>query len=338
MSVRRRSVLAVVGVIAVLAVSAGVVVWVMQKRGPWSPPPLVLEGAVLTANTDPSQRTPIAGVTVTATADSRNVTAQSDETGSFRTTFQPGIRAGQAVTLTFQKPGYHNAQLIAGQPGDQLYIVQMTPLEVRTQAKLELSAAGKPVVIRNVRVRYTAKDETTIPVGSIAKQFAALNNGNIPCRDQKPCSPDGRWKATLTTLPLDAEDRNEFQNVRVSCIAGPCRFTKIESDELTHPERKLSISVLNWSDTTDFLVEADVVRTMSTNSVRTSYPFVLEDTMNFALPPNSEGPAIEAELNGQFIVFPLGPDALLSWATCNVESSQDGNHIFRCRLKPGYEF
>jgi hypothetical protein len=315
-----------------------IAIQIRESGWSWSATPLTLEGSVLTQNVDPTERTPLAGVTVTAMGDGRMVKGKSDATGYFSVTFDRGLKKDSQSELLFQKPGYKTTRLVATRPGDQLYIAQMTPLETKPPAKLDLPPAEKPVVITDVKVRYSAKDQTTIPVGSIAKQFSALNNGNVPCRNQKPCSPDGRWKATLTTLPLDAEERNQFRNVRVSCIAGPCRFTKIDSAAFATPSRRISVSVLNWSDTTDFLVEADVVRTMVTDRVRTSYPFVLDDTMNFALPPNSEGPAIEADFNGQFTVFPLGPDALLSWATCNVELSADGNQIFRCRLKPGYQF
>ena len=51
----------------------------------------------------------------------------------------------------------------------------------------------------------------------------------------------------------------------------------------------------------------------------------------------AKGPSIEADENGQGMVFLLGPNLILSWATCSVEAS-DHNKIFRCTLKPGYEF
>jgi hypothetical protein len=60
--------------------------------------------------------------------------------------------------------------------------------------------------------------------------------------------------------------------------------------------------------------------------------------MNFALPEGSEGLSIEATLNGQEIVFPVGPDSLLSWATCGVETPAGGNRFYRCQLKPEYAF
>jgi hypothetical protein len=60
--------------------------------------------------------------------------------------------------------------------------------------------------------------------------------------------------------------------------------------------------------------------------------------MNFALPPSSEGPCIEADLDGQYIVFPMGPALIVSIANCSVEVSPDGNKLYRCQLKPGYQF
>ena len=58
----------------------------------------------------------------------------------------------------------------------------------------------------------------------------------------------------------------------------------------------------------------------------------------FALPANAEGPSVVADLNAEEIVFPLGPKLILSWATCSVEVAPGGNKIYRCELKPGYQF
>jgi hypothetical protein len=100
----------------------------------------------------------------------------------------------------------------------------------------------------------------------------------------------------------------------------------------------VKISVLNWSDTAVFLVEADVTRTAVTETIRRSYPTIIGETMSFALPGAAEGPTIEAALNGEEIVFPLGPKLILSWATCSVEVPPDQNRTYRCELKPGYQF
>jgi hypothetical protein len=212
----------------------------------------------------------------------------------------------------------------------------MQPLPTEPSKPNTAVNPAKIVEIKNIQVRYSFKDESTVGVGSLAKQFSAPNTGNVPCRGHIPCSPDGRWKATMTDLSLDAEPGNEFGNVRVSCIAGPCAFTKIDPDHFQQAQSRITVSVLNWSDTADFLIEADISRTMVTDSVRISYPFILGDTMNFALPPSSEGPSVEADMGGQYIVFPLGPALILSWGTCSVEVSPNGDKQYRCQSKPGY--
>jgi hypothetical protein len=189
-----------------------------------------------------------------------------------------------------------------------------------------------------VRLRYTVKTTTTRNISSAAQPFQIKNKGNVPCDEHGPCSPDGKWKAAIGSVSLDAGEGNEFRNARLSCIAGPCPFTKVESDNIAHPGRNLRASIRNWSDTTTFLVEAEVTRTMISDMVRQSYPIIFGDAMEFTLPANAEGPCIEAELDGTDIVFPLGPAMRLSWASCIVDVSQDHTKLFQCELKPGYAF
>lgn len=334
----RKTLLIMAAVLVVLIVIA-IAIKMANLRAPGSNPPITLEGSVLQANTDPSDRTPLSDVTITASNVTTVVLGKSDPTGYFRLIWDRSGRTEGPLTLTFESPNYRKRKIDATRPGDQLYIVQMYPLQSDSEATS--TAAEVPAtwtLIKNVRVRYSFKGASTIPVGSIAKQFLAHNIGNTPCRGRLPCSPDGRWKATITNLPLDADVENEFRNLRISCIAGPCHFTRIRPDTVERPGRRITVSVLNWSDTTAFLAEADVTRTMVTEQVRQSYPFLLGDTMSFALPPSSQGPSIEANLDGEPIVFPLGPRLFLSWATCSVEVSKDGNKIYRCQLKPGYRF
>ncbi|HZS53897.1 MAG TPA: carboxypeptidase regulatory-like domain-containing protein [Bryobacteraceae bacterium] len=302
-------------------------------------PPVTLVGDVIKQDSDVTQQTPIPGVIVTASGGATVVAQRSGPSGFFSITLNPGVEKGTAVVLTFKHPDYKTLKITATNPGDQLYIARMEPLQSQQGAVSQKpETSGKVVQISNTRVRYTLKEQSTVNVGSLAKQFPAHNMGNIPCRGRLPCSPDGRWAATRTTLPLDAGQGNEFRNVRILCVAGPCAFTKIETDAAEHPAQKIVVSVLNWSDTTNFLVEADRMRTMVTDAVQQSYPFIIGQTMTFALPPGSEGPSIEADLDGQYIVFPLGPTLILSWATCSVEVSKEGNKIYRCQLKNGYRF
>jgi hypothetical protein len=300
--------------------------------------PVTLTGSVLLQDADPAKQTPLPGVTVIATEGGAQVTTSSGPTGFFSLTLGRRLPGIHPVTLTFQHPNYKTLQIDTGKPGDQLYIARLQPIRsnLASLPKGEQKSAVKFVDIKNVRVRYSSKNESTMGIGSLAKQFSAANVGDVPCRGQKPCSPDGQWKATKTALSIDAGDGNEFTNVRVLCIAGPCAFTQTEPDRFDQPQRKITISVLNWSDTADFVVEADVSRTMVTNAVRISYPFIVGQTLSFALPPTSEGPTVEAELNGQNIIFPLGPALILAWGDCSVEVSSDGEKIFRCQAKPGY--
>ena len=76
-----------------------------------------------------------------------------------------------------------------------------------------------------------------------------------------------KWKAAVGSISLDAGEGNEFRNARVSCIAGPCPFTKIESHNFSHDGRTLNVSALDWSDTATFLLEAEVDRPWSATPV-----------------------------------------------------------------------
>ena len=323
-----------------ICVLIGALLFQRIRRRPNAPlAPITLVGDVLKQDSDPARQTPLAGVLVTASAGTYTVSAKSGPTGLFSLTLNAGPQKGQSVILAFRHPDYKPLHIVADHPGNQLYIARMETLEPQSPGTSANAAnAAKLVELSNIRVRYSMKQESTVDVGSLAKEFTAHNLGNVPCRGRLPCSPDGRWAATRTDLPLDAEDGNEFENVRVLCVAGPCAFTKVESVAPTTPKRSITVSVLNWSDNAVFLVEADVIRTMVTEAIQYAYPFIVGSTMNFALPSGSEGPSIEADIDGQYIVFPLGPLLILPWATCTVEVSQPSNSIFRCRLKPGYRF
>jgi hypothetical protein len=200
--------------------------------------------------------------------------------------------------------------------------------------------ATKPTtfISSNVSIRYSEKSSTVIDVGSAAKTFEVVNTANIDCKHQNPCSPDGKWKAAIGAISLDAGEGNKFQKPRVSCIAGPCPFTKIDSNRLAEGDRVLNVSVRNWSDPATFLVEAEIVHPMIGDIVRQSYPSILGRNLSFTLPAGAEGVSIEAEVDGSRIVFPLGPDMCLSWAECNVEVAKDRTSTYRCELKSAFEF
>ncbi|HXJ42198.1 MAG TPA: carboxypeptidase-like regulatory domain-containing protein [Bryobacteraceae bacterium] len=316
----------------------GVAIIVAVRRGRSPANTILLTGAVLTEDPDPRRQTPVGNVKITAIGGAFSAETTSDSSGQFRLTVRPGLVPGRYITMRFEHAEY-NALEVTEAANDRLYVVRMQPLARQPVAPPDHGSAPQTTAqIGNVRVRYSFKDQTTMNVGSIAKQFQAVNTGNVPCAGHRPCSSDGKWKAAIGSLTLDAGQGNVFRNARVSCIAGPCPFTRLGPDDLSRPVRVLQITALNWSDTASFLVEAEVTRTMATDMVRQSFPFITGQTMSFALPATAEGPSVVADLNDEQIVFPLGPNLILSWASCTVEVVPGGNRVYRCELKPGYQF
>lgn len=312
-----------------LGIVAGVVITSRQ------PPVLTtsLQGAVLVSDTDPTKQTPISDAQITATLGVDIGAAKSDSSGFFRLALNPGVLPGQPITLKFRRSNYRPLDMT--EPAEnQIYLAHMVPVAIEKVVKPN----GPEVTIADARIRYSTKTMTTVNVGTIVKTFEVKNTNAIPCRNQNPCSPNGKWKATIASASYDAEAGNEFRDVRVSCIAGPCPFTRIESESFSGSGRILTVSARNWSDTTTFLVEASVTHNMISDMIRQSYPFISGQAMSFTLPPTAEGPSIEAEVNGSDIVFPIGPNLSLSWAACTVKLDADRSKLYRCELKPGYRF
>jgi len=295
--------------------------------------PITIKGAVLSQDADPQKQLPIADVEIVGTDGSTVSSCKSDSSGFFSLTLRRGLRRRQAVTLRFRHPGYQPLDLNE-YVGDKIYLARMVPVSHRTP----VTSDHPEVTVSNVRVRYSVKATTEADVGSAVKTFQVANVGNVACKGRHPCSPDGKWKAALSSTSLDAGEGNEFRNARVSCIAGPCPFTRVEFEDLSRGGRTVNVSVRDWSDTTTFLVEAEVAHPMVSDIVRESYPVIFGQALNFSLPASAEGPSIEAEINGDSIVFPLGPDLFLSWADCHVRVEKDQSKAYRCELKSGYRF
>lgn len=318
------------GVIAIVITVLGVVM--LERRQPRGV--RLVTGAVLTADTERQRQRPIAEARVSATAGESTAIGVTDESGLFRLTLDPPFPPDQPVVLKVEHPDYHTVE-VAGLSAGELHLVRLQPMEPPHQGNDEDTAE---VVIANVRVRYTFKTETTVEIASAARTFEIVNSVNVPCGDAPLCSPDGRWKAALGTFSIDAGPSRQFRNVRLSCLAGPCPFTRVQSDEFSRGGQVIGGSVLNWSDTVTYLVEAEVAQHVVSDLVRHSYPAIFDRFMNFTLPPGAQGPSIEAEVNGEPIVFPLGPQLRLSWATCRLDARGDGTRVYRCELKPGYAF
>jgi hypothetical protein len=325
---------------SVAAVVAAVVIVLIVRSQRWRPRTITIQGAVVRKDADVRKELPVANVAVIVTDGLMTVRTQSDASGYFNLRFRENVWPGQTVTLSFRDPNYEAYDLTL-HPGirstaQKLYIAKLTPLHAPPPPR----ASGKLSVVSNVRIRYTVNSKGDLNIASAVQTFQVVNQGNVPCNRQAPCSPDGLWKANTNSITVDAGPDHEYRDVRASCIAGPCPFTRIDSSGYNQGGRVITVTALNWSDTATFLLEAEVFRTAINSNVRESYPVIFGQTLNFTLPPTEEGVSIEADLDGTPMVFPLGFDLSLSWADCNSRSNREGEHsiVYRCELKPGYKF
>ena len=295
--------------------------------------PLWLKGAIVVQNADPSKEVPIANVDITVNSGAGIVKAKSDSSGFFTLQLPISVRRGRMIALQAHHPDYKPLTL-SDYVADKLYIVQMVP----TVQSVSAPANRPTTTVANLRVRYSIKATTTVNIGSAVKTYEVQNKGNVPCKGQNPCSPDGLWKAAIGSISLDAGTGNEFRNARVSCIAGPCPFTRIERDGFTRGGENISASLRVWSDTATFLLEAEVFHPMATDIVHESHPVIFGRTLSFTLPASAEGVCLQADLAGETVIFPLGPALFLSWAKCDARTTGDQTKAYRCELKPEYQF
>jgi hypothetical protein len=305
----------------------GAVLYVHFRRHP-----IVISGAVTVQSSDFRKELPISNVEIGVADGLALAPAKSNSSGFFALRLLKRVRHGDRITLTFRHPGYQPLDL-HDVAADKLYIVHMRPVPSKPRPE-----SGKPSVkIANIVVRYSFKTLRSIDVGSAVKTFEVDNTANIPCNHAPVCSPDGKWKANIGTFTLSAGLGNEFHNARLSCIAGPCPFTQVVSDNFAKGGPTLTAKVLNWSDATTFLVEAEVNHFLVAQTEHQSYPVIFDRTLDFTLPADAEGLSLQADMAGENIIFPLGPDLLLSWATCEDQVSQGQNKLYRCEAKPGYQ-
>jgi|HubBroStandDraft_5_1064220.scaffolds.fasta_scaffold144646_1 hypothetical protein len=335
MSRRKTVVWTIVGVVGAIVATVLVV-----RLHHWRPRSLTIQGAVIRRDGDSRKESPISDAKVTASDGVTSASTQSDASGYFKVKFPEAVLPGQTLNLTFEHADYDPLELklptglrLASRG---LYVAAMTP----TPQESDTSPNSPVSVVSNVVVRYTVNSKSDQNVGSAVKTFQVVNGANVTCNGKPPCSPDGNWKASKGSVSLDAGPGSEFRNVRASCIAGPCPFTRIDSAGFVDGGRNITATALDWSDTATFLLEAEVFRTGMASHVRLLYPVLFGKALHFTLPPTEEGVTIEADINGKPMVFPLGPELYLSWATCTARTNNDQEKttVYRCELKPGYSF
>lgn len=326
---RKRRVGIIIAAGLVVALAAALSIWTFGRTQKVT----TITGAVITQSANPHLQRPIARAVVTIRTESAEAKGMSEASGLFRLQLQPPAASGDSVQLQVAHPDYHPFAITAT-ASDRIHVIRLTPKNPAGVA----SSPGREISISNIRVRYATSNTTTNTVGTAVRTFDVINKGDVPCQDGSPCSPNGKWKASIGSLTLEAGENKQFRNVRVSCIAGPCPFTAVEQDGFSRGGPVIKVSVRNWSDPVTYLVEAEVAITMETELIRHAYPVTFGRSMNFTLPAAASGPSIETDVNGSAIVFPLGPELRLSWADCRFEEGSDRTKQFRCELKPGYRF
>jgi hypothetical protein len=319
-------VLAAFGVILALGLAAVALHYIKK--------PISLRGAVIQQNDDPKKQSPIMDVQIDSDDHVASAPAKSDFSGYFKLTLRPGVKHNEPITIHFRHPDFRPVDW-KGMVADKVYVIRMVPLH---HDDTDEKPDQPQVLVSNVFVRYSIETTAAVNIGTGVTTFQVVNVANVPCDHTTPCSPDNKWKAAIGGASLDAGQGNVYENARVSCIAGPCPFTRIESDGFSHGGRVISVMVRGWADTTTFLFQAEVFRQEISDIVRESYPVIFGRALNFTLPAAAQGPSLEAEIAGTNIIFPLGPSPTLSWANCNVKVGKDQSKSYRCELKQGYRF
>jgi len=174
---------------AIIAVVAGAMAITLAIRmHHWSAGTTRLKGAVIIRDDDTRKELPIADVAVTASDGATSATTPSNASGYFDLPFKGGIWPGQTVTLSFRHPDYEpldiKLQSSLRLSAKQLWVIRMVPTHEHSGAGL----SKPPVVMSNIRVRYTVNSQTEVNIGSAVKTFQVVNQANVPCVRGSPCS------------------------------------------------------------------------------------------------------------------------------------------------------
>ena len=245
--------------------------------------PVTLTGVVIRQDSDPRKQEPIPGVEIAAAGGLALQGGQSDSSGFFHLTLPSGIKPHQPVTLLFRHPDYKPLTQIE-RAGDMLMLSGCRPFLALPVSCL----VAQPSSFLCVDPVY-GKDLDHHGCWKRRKNIQSGKHRQPRMQQSEACSPNGEWKATDGTMTVDAGEGNQLHNPRVSCIAGPCPFTKIESVGLAEDGRIFKVKVRDWSDPATFLIEAEVVHAMYAENVRQSYPAILGRALDFSAPGDAEG-------------------------------------------------
>ena len=329
----------IAGIVAALGAAAAVAAVLALKQPAISllrQPAISIEGTVILQDDDPTKESPIAGVSVAVEPDdgvSLVDTATSDFSGYFKLRLPPTIVYGDSVTLRLRHPDHQPIDLVVP-VAEHLYVMRMSSAHPEVQPR----PARPDIVLSEIIVRYTIESRTALNIGSGARP---------------------------STCPIVAMSR-AIGSRRVHLMASGRRRTAVCRST---PERATSFAMracpaslvharLRISSRMDFRAAARSSRPRSATGrtrprsrlkpkcsglrtpIRLSVPTQSSSDTGSTLhwPPPPRGVSIEAEVDGEPIIFPLAPNGILSWATCNVRIQKEQARLYRCELKPGYIF
>ncbi len=159
-------------ILALVAAGISLTVYILLHRSP-----IVLKGAVLRRDPDPSKQAPIADVDITAIEGLGIGKAKSGPSGFFTITLPRGLRRREPIVLQFRHRDYQPLDLNDA-ISDKLYVARMAPVAQNT----DTATHGPEIVVGNARVRYTVKATAEANVGSSVRTFQVENKGNVPAR------------------------------------------------------------------------------------------------------------------------------------------------------------
>lgn len=81
----------------------------------------------------------------------------------------------------------------------------------------------------------------------VEKSDASENRDGMRCNGRSPCSPDGRWFATITTLTLSAGAGQELRSSEVQCSGAGCTHRELMSLEISPDGTTVTARIKTWS-------------------------------------------------------------------------------------------
>jgi hypothetical protein len=125
----------------------------------------------------------------------------------------------------------------------------------------ELTSQTYPITLSRPSTGcLTAAAQPPIVLPPARMVFVTQNNSNVHCDNAPTCSPDGKWRSTVTTLTIQAQSGAHLINSKLSCDGpgGACQFCDTPGP-LVSGTTTATITVRCWSLPVTLTLQADQV-------------------------------------------------------------------------------